>query len=128
MALWPKIKVNESPAFTNTVLDYFGLLYVKYGTVRSKSWVCIFTCIAVTAVHLKLVEDMTAAQFLACLRIIAARRVKPDKIISDNAPQFKVAKNAVDLAWETLSKILMLSAMLMNVESSSPSLLNSLGG
>ena len=71
---------------------------------------------------------MTAAQFLACLRIIAARRVKPDKIISGNAPQFKVAKNAIDLAWETLSKILMLSAMLMNVESSSPSLLNSLGG
>ena len=36
MAPWPKIKVNESPAFTHTGLDYFGPLYVKNGTVRSK--------------------------------------------------------------------------------------------
>ena len=85
-----KIKVNESPAFTNTGLDYFGPLYVKNGTVRSKVGECIFTCIAVRAIHLELVEDIAAAQFLACLRRFVARRGNPDKIISDNAPQFKV--------------------------------------
>ena len=56
------------------------------------------------AIHLELVEDMTAAQFLACLRRFVARRGKSDKIISDNAPQFKVAKNAIDLAWENAVK------------------------
>ena len=98
MAPWPKIKVKESPAFTHIGLDYFGPLYVKNGTIRSKAWVCIFTCIAVRAIHPELVEDVTAAQFLDCLRRFIARRGKPDEIISDNAPQFKVAKNAIDLA------------------------------
>ena len=86
-------------------MDYFEPLYVKNGTVRSKGWVCIFTCIAVRAIHVELVEDTTAAQFLDCLRRFIARRGKPDKIISDNAPQFKVAKNAIDLAWENLVKV-----------------------
>ena len=98
MALWPKIKFNESSAFTHIGLDYFGPLYVKNGTIRSKAWVCIFTCIAVRAIHLELVEDVTAAQFLDCQRRFIVRRGKPDEIISDNAPQFKVAKNAIDLA------------------------------
>ena len=104
MAPWSKIKVNESPAFTRTGLDYFGPLYVKNGTVCSKAWVCIFTCIAVIAIHLKLLEDMTAAQFSACLRRFIVCRGRSNKIISDNALQFKVAKNAIDLARENLVK------------------------
>ena len=100
--LTKKIKVYESPAFTNTGLDYFGPLYVKNGIVRSKAWTGIFTCITVRSIHLELVEDMTAAQFLACLRRFVARRGKSDKIISDNAPQFKVTKNAIDFAWENV--------------------------
>ena len=102
---WPfgqKTKVYESPVFTNTGLDYFGPLYVKNGTVRSKAWTCIFTCITVRTIHLELVEDMIATQFLACLRRFVARRGKSDKIISDNAPQFKVTKNAIDFAWENV--------------------------
>ena len=83
-------------------MDYFGPLYEKNGTVRSKAWTCIFTCITVRAIHLELVEDMIATQFLACLRRFVARRGKSDKIISDNAPQFKVTKNAIDLAWENV--------------------------
>ena len=51
MASWPKIRVNESPAFTNTGLVYFGSLHVKNGTVRSKAWVCIFTCITVRGIY-----------------------------------------------------------------------------
>ena len=41
---------------------------------------------------------------LAFKRRFIARRGKPNEIISDNAPQFKVAKNAIDLAWENLLK------------------------
>ena len=37
MAPWPKIKVNESTAFTDTGLDNFGPFFVKNGTVRSKA-------------------------------------------------------------------------------------------
>ena len=56
------------------------------------------------AIHLELVEDMTPAQFLACLRRFIARRGKPDEIISDNVLQFEVTKNAINLAWENFVK------------------------
>ena len=49
--------------------------------------------------HLEVVEDMTAETFLEALRRFVARRGKPDEIISDNATQFKAAKNTVDIAW-----------------------------
>ena len=41
----------------------------------------------VRAVHLELVEDMSADEFLLCLRHFIARRGVPRQIISDNARQ-----------------------------------------
>ena len=47
---------------------------------------------------------MTAEQFLLALRRFIARRGKLTQIILDNAPQFKLAKTAIDKAWkETIS-------------------------
>ena len=102
MSPWPKTKVCESPAFTNTGLDYFGPLYVKNGNSFTKTWVCIFTCVAVRAIHLELVEDMSGNEFIEALRRFVSRRGKPKRIISDNAKQFKLAKNTIDLAWAEL--------------------------
>ena len=49
-------------------------------------------------------KDMTAEQLLLALRRFIARRGKPTQIILDNAPQFKLAKTAIDKAWkETIS-------------------------
>ena len=56
-------------------------------------------------VPLELVKDMTAEQFLLALRRFIARRGKLTQIILDNAPQFKLAKTAIDKAWkETISR------------------------
>ena len=43
---------------------------------------------------------MTAEQFLLALRRFIARRGKLTQIILDNAPQFKLAKTAIDKAWK----------------------------
>ena len=104
MAPWPKSKVTESKAFLNTGLDYFGPLFVKQGKNQLKYWVCLFTCVTTRAIHLELVEGMSAEQFLFALRRFIARRGKPNQIILDNAIQFKAAKDAVDLAWEATVK------------------------
>ena len=98
----PKSRVTASAPFTNTGLDYFGPLYIKGGGTQRKVWICLFTCTAVRAVHLEVVEDMTAEHFLEALRRFIARRGKPDEIISDNAKQFKTAKNTIELAWENI--------------------------
>ena len=107
MPPWPKERVNEALPFEHTGLDYFGPLYVKQYPHASdqkttpeirKVWVCLFTCLVVRAIHLEIVEDMSADQFLLCLRRFIARRGTPRQIISDNAKQFKSARKVLNKA------------------------------
>ena len=67
-----------------------------------KSRICLFTCLAVRAIHLEWVKNLNPEQILFCLRRYIASRGKPQLIISDNAPQFKVVKTAVDRQWNQL--------------------------
>ena len=105
MSPWPRKKVAKCAPFTYTGLDYFGPLYIQGESSKGRVWVCLFTCVTVRAIHLELIKDMTAEQFLLALRRFIARRGKPSQIIFDNAPQFKLAKTAIsDKAWkETIS-------------------------
>ena len=104
MSPWPRSKTTESSPFTNTGVDYFGPLYVKNGENRKKVWICLFTCIAVCAVHLDVVEDMTAEHFLEAFWRFIARREKPNKIISDNATTFKAANITMDILWNDITR------------------------
>ena len=61
---------------------------------------CLFTCVAVRAIHQQIVTDLSAEEFLLALRRFIARRGKPQQIVLDNEPQFKLAKSSVDVAWE----------------------------
>ena len=104
MSPWPRKKVAKCAPFTNTGLDYFGPLYIQGESSKGKVWVCLFTCVTVRAIHLELIKDMTAEQFLLALKQFIARRGKPTQIILDNAPQFKLTKTTTDKAWkETIS-------------------------
>ena len=89
MPPWPKERVNEALLFEHTGLDYFGPLYVKQYPHASdqkttpeirKVWVCLFTCLVVRAIHLEIVDDMSADQFLLCLRRFIARRGTPVRL------------------------------------------------
>ena len=105
MSPWPQFKTTISKPFQNTGLDYFGPLLVKNPIgEKKKVWVCLFTCVVVRAIHLEIVEDLSAEQFLMALRRFFSRRGKPDRIISDSARQFKLAKSTVDLAWKKVIK------------------------
>jgi len=42
--------------------------------VERKVWVCLFTCFIVRAIHIKLVEDMSAEEFLLYLCQFVARK------------------------------------------------------
>ena len=100
MSPWPKNKLTQSAPFKHTGLDYFGPLYVKsQNREKKKVWVCLFTCVVERAVHLEIVDDLTAEEFLLALRRVIARRGNPSKIISDNAAQFKLSKSTIDDAW-----------------------------
>ena len=104
MSPWPKDKTTRAVPFQKTGLDYFGPLYINENGEKKKVWVCLFTCVVVRAVHLEMVADLTAEEFLMGLRRFIARRGTPEQIISDNATQFKLSKSTIDLAWERMIK------------------------
>ena len=100
----PSQRVTQSHPFTHTGLDYFGPLYIRDNSGSRKVWVCLFTCLVVRAVHLELIRDMTSEQFLLCMRRFIARHGTPHSFISDNASQFKLAKNVITKAWIEVEK------------------------
>lgn len=52
-------------------------------------YICLFTCANTRAVHLKLVEDLSADAFISAFRRVISRRGIPERIITDNAKNFK---------------------------------------
>ncbi|XP_071150570.1 uncharacterized protein [Mytilus edulis] len=95
----PKKRVNESAPFTYTGVDYFGPIFVKSDTGSKKVWVCLYTCLVVRAIHMELMQDMSAEEFLLGFRRFIARWGIPKQIISDNGSQFKLASNTLEEAW-----------------------------
>jgi hypothetical protein len=74
-------------------LDYAGPLKIKMdkgrGRVKTtKAYICIFVCMAIKAVHIELVCDLTTDSFLNALKRFIARRGLCCNIYSDNATNF----------------------------------------
>ena len=88
----PEFRVQVSPPFSSTGVDYAGPLYLKGG---EKVWISLFTCCAVRAVHLELVPDLTAISFVRCLKRFSASRGVPQIICSDNSKTFRSANKII---------------------------------
>ena len=89
-AALPEFHVNEAPPFSNCGLDFAGPPYYKGKQgIMQKSYLALFTCCLTRAVHLELVEDLSAPTFIRRLRRFTARRGAPTLFISDNAKTFK---------------------------------------
>ena len=95
-----KERVTRSRPFQYVGLDYLGPLIVVDRGERVKVWICLFTCLAVRAVHLECALGLSSTHFLSCLRRFVARRGCPERITSDNAPQFKLTRTALDREWD----------------------------
>ncbi|XP_031632094.1 uncharacterized protein LOC116346288 [Contarinia nasturtii] len=74
------------------MVDFTGAVYIKLGKLRSskivKAYISIFVCMSVKAVHIELVNDLSAEAFLGALRRFVARRGEVKNIYSDNATNF----------------------------------------
>lgn len=93
----PAHRICETIPFTNTGMDFCGLLYMKEKKYRNrikiKAYVCVFVCMTIKAVHLEVISDLTTEGFLAALRRFVARRGLPKTIYSDNGTNFVGANN-----------------------------------
>lgn len=88
MGQLPRTRTQLEFPFYNCSVDYAGRILIAdrkgRGTRLIKSYICVFVCLAVKAVHLELVTDLTKDAYLAALKRFVARRGKPYSILSDN--------------------------------------------
>ncbi|XP_066582127.1 uncharacterized protein [Prorops nasuta] len=88
----PKPRVEASTPFYHTGVDYFGPFFVKEKKHRNRNRVkvygCVFVCMAIKAVHIEIVSDLTTEAFIGALRRFISRRAVPGHIYSDNGSNF----------------------------------------
>ena len=92
MGQLPQCRVVPGSVFQQVGVDYAGPFLMKLGNTRKptmvKVYMCVFVCLAVKAVHLELVTNLTTEAFSACLRRFAAHRGLPSLIMSDHGTNF----------------------------------------
>lgn len=101
MGQLPATRTQLEFPFLHTGVDYAGPILISdrkgRGSRLIKSYICIFVCYAVKAVHLELVTDLTKEAYIAALNRFIARRGKPQVITSDNGTTFVGACNQIYL-------------------------------
>ncbi|KAF0724709.1 Uncharacterized protein FWK35_00038057, partial [Aphis craccivora] len=92
MADLPAVRVQACRPFSRVGIDYAGPLPMRECRLRKarqyKVYVAVFVCMAVKAVHLEVVLDLTTDAFLAALDRFVARRGLPHEIFSDCGTNF----------------------------------------
>ena len=72
MGQLPAERVTPTSAFHSVGVDYAGPFQIKFGSVRKpmilKAYICLFVCLAMKAIHLELVSDLTSEAFIAAPR------------------------------------------------------------
>lgn len=91
----PKSRTCPSRPFSNVGIDYAGPLLIKEGKRRNarstKCYLAIFICMAVKAIHIEVVSDVSTCAFIAALHRFVSRRGVPLNIYSDCGTNFQGA-------------------------------------
>ncbi|UYV70904.1 hypothetical protein LAZ67_8001068 [Cordylochernes scorpioides] len=96
----PIHRIIPSSPFSKTGIDFAGPFITKPNVIRTKvtlkSYIALFICFSTKAIHLEIVSDLSTPAFLAAFRRFISRRGKPSDIFTDNATNFKGAKNILN--------------------------------
>ncbi|XP_063634977.1 uncharacterized protein LOC134805636 [Cydia splendana] len=83
--------------FLHTGMDFAGPVLIAdrkgRGSKTIKSYILVFVCLSVKALHVELVTSLTTESFLAALRRFMSRRGKPQTLYCDNGTSFVGASN-----------------------------------
>ena len=101
MAPLPMARVTSTePPFTAVGIDYFGPILVKQKRSHVKRYGCVFTCLAIRAVHIEIAHDLSTDSFIQAFQRFVSRRGPPLEIYSDNGTNFKGAEADIKNALE----------------------------
>ena len=93
----PESRVDHQYPFCVCGLDYAGPLAARTQGDVCKVWIALFSCATTRAVHLEIVTGLSVDEFLLAFRRFVSRRARPRRMISDNAPTFRVAAGIVNM-------------------------------
>jgi hypothetical protein len=86
MADLPKERVETSPPFTYSAVDYFGPL--KQGRKELKRYGVLFTCLSSRAIHLEVSHTLETDSFLNAFRQFVSRRGPVRELRCDRGTNF----------------------------------------
>ena len=69
-------------------MDYFGPFTVKRARSDVKRYGCIFTCLAIRAIHIEVAHSLSTDSFISAMERFMARRGEPKEVFSDNGTNF----------------------------------------
>ena len=102
----PAERATPSPPFSITGVDFAGPFLCKRGNPRKpilvKTYIALFVCYSIKAVHLELVSDLTTDAFLAAFRRFTSRRGCPTKMCSDKGSNFTGADKEMKEIYDLL--------------------------
>ncbi|KAJ0169592.1 hypothetical protein K1T71_010808 [Dendrolimus kikuchii] len=88
----PPSRVQPSRCFQNIGIDFAGPFYVKESRRRNarinKAYICVIVCLAVKAIHIEVVSDLSTPAFIAALDRFVSRRGLCNQIVSDCGTNF----------------------------------------
>ena len=92
-------RVTPVPPFSNVGMDMFGPWTIatrrtRGGAAQSKCWEVIFTCLAIKAVHIELIESLNTCRFINTLRRFMAIRGPVKQLRCDT--NFVSARNKLE--------------------------------
>nr|XP_026493409.1 uncharacterized protein LOC113398738 [Vanessa tameamea] len=100
MGQLPTARTTLEFPFLHTSVDYVGPILIAdrlgRGCKLIKSYLCIFVCLSIKAVHLELVTSLTKKAYIAALNRFIAHRGKPRTILSHNGTNFVGACNKLN--------------------------------
>ncbi|VDO73466.1 unnamed protein product [Heligmosomoides polygyrus] len=93
MAPLPMDRVRRARPFENTGCDLIGPYSLKGG---SKIYICLYTCLTTRAIHLEVVENLSASAFLDSFVRFSARRGVPKLVRTDCGSNFVLGQKVID--------------------------------
>uniref|UniRef100_A0A8D8QLF9 Uncharacterized protein n=1 Tax=Cacopsylla melanoneura TaxID=428564 RepID=A0A8D8QLF9_9HEMI len=96
----PAKRVLESKPFFHSACDFLGPFHIvmqkKRGSRPVKVYICLFICLAVKAIHLEVVSELSTAAFLNAFKRFLSRRGPVKSMLSDNGTNFVGARNKLN--------------------------------
>ena len=93
-------------AFIRVGVDYAGPFMTRQGRgkVRTKRYLCLFTCLQSRAVHLEMSWSLDTESFLQAFTRFVKRRGVPEFVVSDNGGNFVAAEKELRHALASLDQ------------------------